>query len=611
MLFRSERSADISITSGGKTEKFTVTQKQTVKFSFTGVPTEKFSSDGGSFTITTTEGSSEPTVTALPEWVTHTPPSAKGTKTATTLDFVVLAHAGPDNRKGDISININGRDEKFTIEQLQKDAFTITVKPSEALPATENTFMITTSENMGTPTVGQLPEWITVATAPAARGLTNTQFYFTAKANTSISTREAIVIMTSNGQEASFTVTQKEVDSFTISGKPTESFAATGGDFTITATENTGVPKVGDLPAWITVATASATRVLTDTKLKFTVAMNSTYAIREATITITSGTAEPQSFKVTQAMSTAPFSIPDANFKKQLLARSALTPQNPAHKIIDTNHDNEISFEEAALVTHIEVINQEIESLVGIEHFTNLESLICYRNSIPNLDLSKNTKLTYLSCHNNQLAALDLSENTKLTYLDCSDNQLNTLDLSDNSKLTTLWCSVNQLETLVVSRNTALIELRCYRNQLTALELPNSTALTQLYCFENQLTTLELTNSTALTQLDCYSNQLETLVVSSNTVLLKLNCQDNQLQTIDLSSNTKLTRLDCNDNQLTTLDITNNPALTWLICDPMNDAMGNNLLRSVFLTQAQENKNNASKFIIAPPETDLKVKTMF
>ena len=42
-----------------------------------------------------------------------------------------------------------------------------------------------------------------------------------------------------------------------------------------------------------------------------------------------------------------------------------------------------------------------LTSLRGIEYFEALTKLNCNRNSLPELDISRNTELTYLSCENN------------------------------------------------------------------------------------------------------------------------------------------------------------------------------------------------------------------
>ena len=121
-----------------------------------------------------------------------------------------------------------------------------------------------------------------------------------------------------------------------------------------------------------------------------------------------------------------------------------------------------------------------LTSLRGIEYFESLTSLNCAYNSLPTLDISRNTKLTTLSCSYNPLTELDVSQNTELTVLDCQSNQLTKLDVSKNTALTTLDCSSNQLTKLDVSQNTELTELSCSSNKLTTLDVSRNTELTEL-----------------------------------------------------------------------------------------------------------------------------------
>lgn len=115
---------------------------------------------------------------------------------------------------------------------------------------------------------------------------------------------------------------------------------------------------------------------------------------------------------------------------------------------VDTDSDGMISQAEADKVTAMGAIDEAgaladqgltglgIVSLEGIEHFRNLESLVCLGNGIASLDLSQNSKLTYLNCEMNQLIELDLPGQSSLSVLHATGNQLTTIDLSAQSELT-------------------------------------------------------------------------------------------------------------------------------------------------------------------------------
>ena len=217
----------------------------------------------------------------------------------------------------------------------------------------------------------------------------------------------------------------------------------------------------------------------------------------------------------------------------------------------DSDGDGEVSYAEAKVVTYIDVSQQGISSLKGIEHFINLTWLSCYDNQLTSLDVSQNTALKQLACDHNQLTSLDVSQNTALERLNCYFNQLTSLDVSKNTALISLHCGSNQLTSLDVSHNTALTELLCHSNQLTSLDVSRNTALISLDCGYNQLTSLDVSRNTVLTSLSCNSNQLTSLDVSQNTVLTSLYCDSNQLASLDVSQNTLLKALWCYNNPLT------------------------------------------------------------
>ncbi|MBO4826478.1 MAG: hypothetical protein J5506_04490, partial [Prevotella sp.] len=245
--------------------------------------------------------------------------------------------------------------------------------------------------------------------------------------------------------------------------------------------------------------------------------------------------------------------FPDDNFRNWVLAQSY-------------GSDGVLTNNEIANIKSINVENQSITNLKGIEYFTALESLVCGENQLTALNMSKNIALTYLDCYKNQLTALDVSKNTALKTFYCDENQLTALDVSKNTALTLLMCSDNPLTELDVSKNTLLKRLSCTKNQLNALDVSKNIALTSLGCGDNQLTTLDVSKNSALEILQCWGNQLTTLDVSKNIALTYLGCSGNQLTALDLSKNPALTELYFQHNQLTALNVSSNTALTVVWC---------------------------------------------
>ena len=177
---------------------------------------------------------------------------------------------------------------------------------------------------------------------------------------------------------------------------------------------------------------------------------------------------------------------------------------NYVSNTFDSDSDGILSLAERNAENSIDVSNMGIASLQGIEHFPNLNTLICYNNQITALDLSKNTALTYLDCDNNQLTALDLSKNTALRTLWCCNNELTALDVSNNTALKSLNCKENQLKALDVSNNPALVRLDCASNRLSALVITQNPQLTTLFCYGNTIPLLSISENPSL--LDAYQN---------------------------------------------------------------------------------------------------------
>ena len=227
------------------------------------------------------------------------------------------------------------------------------------------------------------------------------------------------------------------------------------------------------------------------------------------------------------------------------------------------------------------VIGYETIPFLDLSKNTKLKELNCSHNYLETLDLSHNTALTTVMCHYNNLASLELNNHPSLKTLFCHWNEkLSSLNVSGATALTDLACDGNQLTNLDISHNTALEYLSCSNNNLTSLNVSQNRALIELTCSVNPLTSLDVSNNTNLEFLGCSQNQLTTLNVSSNTNLEFLGCSQNQLTTLNVSYNTALIELICYGNQLTSLDVSKNTALKYLDCDDNVTVIGSNLTQA-------------------------------
>ena len=136
--------------------------------------------------------------------------------------------------------------------------------------------------------------------------------------------------------------------------------------------------------------------------------------------------------------------FPDDNFREYI------------SNYLDANVDGLLSPSEIASITEIYARGFGIESVEGIEYFTELTDLTLWDNELTEIDLSANTKLTYLDLDNNHIEDLKLDGLTGLQSLYCANNELWDLYLSENTALETLSCAGNHLLTLDLSNNTSL-----------------------------------------------------------------------------------------------------------------------------------------------------------
>ena len=282
----------------------------------------------------------------------------------------------------------------------------------------------------------------------------------------------------------------------------------------------------------------------------------------------------------------------DVHFITELEINEDVFPDNTFRNYVkesfDVNWDGLLDDYEIYNIRRISCPSRYIQTLEGIEYFTQLRELDCSDNLLESLDLNGNRLLTEFDCHSNRLSGdLDLRMKSSLVSVNCSDNQLDnllvygdsglkSLDCSENRLpgvyashipgLVSFDCSDNKIDYLFLANNDRLANLDCSNNKLEILDLKENTTLVTLNCSDNQLTGLTLPQNLPLTTLDCSNNQLTNLNLYSCPELTTLICNDNYLKELVFQNNTKLAFCDCSNNHLYLLDTSMNKALTYLNC---------------------------------------------
>ena len=285
--------------------------------------------------------------------------------------------------------------------------------------------------------------------------------------------------------------------------------------------------------------------------------------------------------------------IPDANLKAKLLSannsNSIAFDLNLNSTSIDLNNNGEIEIFEAQQISvlHLYCIgcenNLKINSIEGIEYFTNLnhlglnENLIATINSLP-------LSLEVLTIDENMLTSLNLGYLTNLSFLSCSFNPLNLLIIPNS--IITLDCFENNLTNLDLSNASQLVEINTGNNNISSLDLSNSEILFQVNISNTPLTNisinsnhlrflkindtylenLNLTQTEDLWQIDLSNNNLSTLVLPEVNNIMQLYVQDNNLTNLNLSSLYALKVFHCQNNNLVFLDLSNSTELFNLNC---------------------------------------------
>lgn len=110
--------------------------------------------------------------------------------------------------------------------------------------------------------------------------------------------------------------------------------------------------------------------------------------------------------------------FPDTNFRNYLLSQTY-------------GADGWLYKSEINGIKSMDISNQQIANLMGIQHFSAMHKLNVSGNQLVTLDLSANVMIDTLNCDNNLLAKLDLSTLSALMALRCAGNQLMCITLAE------------------------------------------------------------------------------------------------------------------------------------------------------------------------------------
>ena len=140
-----------------------------------------------------------------------------------------------------------------------------------------------------------------------------------------------------------------------------------------------------------------------------------------------------------------------------------------SHVIInyDSNKDKLLQWSEVWNTNKITVQSSTIQSLKGIEIFSNLDTLNFFGGwdaILTSIDLSKNEKMKYLQASNMRtLTSVIVSKKAPYVYIGCNDNGLTSFDVEGISTLKTLKLGAQKLVYLNI-KGTSLEYLNSFEN---------------------------------------------------------------------------------------------------------------------------------------------------
>ena len=163
------------------------------------------------------------------------------------------------------------------------------------------------------------------------------------------------------------------------------------------------------------------------------------------------------------------FNFPDENFRIIL-----------KEKFSEITKDNILTNEEIQKVQALDVSENIIKDLSGIEYFTNLKYLNVSVNKINALDLSNNINLVTIDASNNQsLTSIKLPKNIVNVYLNFNYN-LKTLDISEHRNIKILYAADVAINNINVSDLNNLVALDLENTGLNTIDLANNIDLEYL-----------------------------------------------------------------------------------------------------------------------------------
>ncbi|MGM9786392.1 MAG: BACON domain-containing protein [Candidatus Cryptobacteroides sp.] len=290
-------------------------------------------------------------------------------------------------------------------------------------------------------------------------------------------------------------------------------------------------------------------------KVSFNVAENSGLDIRTASYTFKCASKSVE-LTISQEGRTIVSSIKDAVLKQWLLDNA------------DLDRDGAISAQEAAALTTLEIkgssnpMDPSIETLEGLEFFTNLETINLYQQGMVEADFSMMKNLRAVNVgYSKYLFSLNLSGCTNLEIIEAGGcAKLSKILTTDCTSLKNIIAYASGLSVIDVSLATDLESLTVYSTKIETLDLTNNEKLRNLSAGCETLYEVKMPSKSALTSLSLSgASSLVSIDLAGCTALRSLSLSSTSVRSLDLSKCEVLESVDIDfTKKISTLDISKN-----------------------------------------------------
>lgn len=316
-------------------------------------------------------------------------------------------------------------------------------------------------------------EWVSLSEHVRPKGAGNHTFVFEAAENTTFRDRSAkIVLFEGTDNETELTIDQvRNID--IIVTPDTFEVPEAGGDIIVEVKSNMEFSVRMDALTKSFVSQADV-KVDGDDLFKtstytFHVAVNDMMTRSAAINFVSKDGSLTRTATISQTgTKTVPVTIPDANFREELVQKGWITVVDGA--------SCEMTWTGLS-VTEMKIWYRDVESLDGIEAFVNLKSLTVDSNRLKSIDVSKNADLETLSCNENPIEEVILG-----------DVNVKTLVLNDLYYWDDNWNIIPSVSVVITGAKLESLDMKCYASYydgLESIDVSGCPALKELNCDRN------------------------------------------------------------------------------------------------------------------------------